>query len=73
MKDKKWRRKWNLYEGSTCVAQGVLYREMNVQILWRSDIGWTGQQLSSLQGLFELWPDATWLNVRPAEEKEDLQ
>ena len=33
---------------------GVLYDEGNVQILWRSDIGWTAEQYASIASAFGL-------------------
>ena len=33
---------------------GVLYDEGNVQVLWRSDIGWTAEQYASIALVFDL-------------------
>ena len=65
MKDEKLRRKWRLYEGLGLIAHGVVYRELNVQIHWRRDRGWTAEQLSSIAGLFEMFPHATSMNIEP--------
>lgn len=63
------KRTWHLYtRGQALLARGVVYRELNVQILYRHDRGWTAEQLSSLQGLFELFPTATCLIVEPLQE-----
>ena len=65
MKNDKLKRKWALLSHGQQLAHGVVYREFNVQILHRYDIGWTAQQLSSLQGLFELFPMADTLHIEP--------
>lgn len=38
------------------LASGVLYDEGNVQILWRSDCGWTGEQYTSIHLVLDLVP-----------------
>lgn len=65
--DEKKRRKFRLYQGSTLLATGVAYAEFNIQVLWRHDIGWTAQQCSMLQVLFELFPEANRLDLEQAE------
>lgn len=65
MKEEKLRRKWRLYEGLTLIANGVVYRELNVQILWRKDRGYTAEQLSSIAGLIEMFPQASSLDIEP--------
>ena len=64
----KLKRQWELLSHGQQLAQGVVYRELNVQILHRYDIGWTAQQLSSLQGLFELFPMADTLHIEPLQK-----
>ena len=45
------------------LATGVLYNEGNVQVLWRADIGWTGEQYSSLTPLLDLMPGIAVLRL----------
>ena len=33
-------------------AEGVLYDEGNVQVLWRKDVGWTAEQYDSIAQVF---------------------
>ena len=70
MKDTKYKRRWRLYRGITPLAHGVLYRERNAQILWRSDSGWTAEQVSDIGQLFELFPDASSFNIEPPPAEE---
>ena len=67
----KLKRTWKLLSHGDELAHGVVYSELNVQILHRHDVGWTAQQLSSLQGLFELFPTATTLIIEPLMENSD--
>ena len=58
----KRRRKFFLYDDQNYPkAFGLLYDEGNVQVLWRSDIGWTAQQYSSIATILELMPGITTL------------
>ena len=58
MDEKKKRRKFELLsESGIVIATGICYDEYNVQILWRSDIGWTGQQYHSVAQVLNLTPE----------------
>ena len=46
-KDTKRRQIWRAYSRETLVAEGIVYDQGNIQVLWRADIGWTGQQYAS--------------------------
>lgn len=64
--NRKLKRSWQLWDSeSQLLAHGVVYREWNVQILWRADCGHTAEQLSAVQGLFELFPTASRLEIEP--------
>lgn len=53
----KRRRNFILYDDYNYPkAKGLLYDEGNVQILWRSDIGWTAEQYSSIAIVLDLFP-----------------
>lgn len=56
--DKKRRMRWWLYKGPQCIAKGLVYREGNVSVLWREDIGYTTQQASTVHTLLEMFPQA---------------
>lgn len=45
------------------VATGVLYDELNVQVLWRRDIGWTAEQYASIATLYGLVPNVKSIEV----------
>ena len=63
--DTKRRRKFFLYdEYNNPKAMGVLYNEGNVQILWRSDIGWTGEQYNSIRLVLDIREGITQLKFR---------
>ena len=68
--DRKLKREWTLYAHSKMLARGVVYREWNIQCLWRDDIGWTAQQMSGLHVLFETFPNATRLDIQPLQEAQ---
>ena len=58
-------------EASELVASGVLYTEGNVQILWRQDIGDTGEQFNTIANLIGLC-DAVSIHVDPCPDvKQD--
>ena len=60
--DTKRRRKFFLYDDyNNPKAMGVLYDEGNVQVLWRSDIGWTGELYSNIGLVLDIRPDITQL------------
>ena len=64
-KDTKRRRPFFLYDAyNNPKAYGILYDEGNVQILWRSDIGWTAEQYASIALVLELMPDITTLKLK---------
>ena len=63
--DTKRRRTFFLYDSYNNVkAKGVLYDEGNVQILWRSDIGWTGEQYSNISLVLDIRPGITQLKLQ---------
>lgn len=66
--DRKLKREWYLYAYDKMLARGVVYREWNLQVLWRFDNGWTAEQLSSLHSLFELFPMANRIEIEPIRE-----
>ena len=43
-------------DGKVKACSGVLYREGNVQVLWRMDIGYTAEQYASIEKVFGLLP-----------------
>ena len=47
-----------LDDNGTKWASGDLYDEGNIQVLWRIDIGWCGQQYSSISYAFTLFTTA---------------
>lgn len=47
------------------LAKGVMYTEYNVQILWREDIGWTGEQYSNIALVLNLMPGVCLLRMVP--------
>lgn len=62
--DKKRRVKWQLEDmDNNKLAEGVLYDEGNVQVLWRVDIGWTAEQYSSVLYLLGLMPGVARLVI----------
>ena len=64
MKNRK--RAWKLFAGGMCIANGVVYPEWNLQVLWRADRGHVAEQLSSLHSLFETFPEATTFYINTA-------
>ena len=54
------------------LANGVLYDEGNVQVLWRVDRGYTAEQYASLNLILDLMPGITVLRLEaPEAELED--
>lgn len=49
------------------LAQGVLYDEGNVQVLWRIDRGYTAEQYASLNLVLDLMPGVTVLRLEDTE------
>lgn len=45
------------------LANGVLYDEGNVQVLWRIDRGYTAEQYASLNLILDLMPGVTVLRL----------
>ena len=54
--DTKKRKTWVAYIRNTPVAKGVYYRDGNIQVLWRSDSGWTGEQYRCISYVWGLLP-----------------
>ena len=46
------------------VAKGVRYREGNVQILWREDTGYTGEQYANIGNTFGIVPGANVIRLK---------
>ena len=57
--DTKRRRQFIAYNNNTPVVRGVYYRDGNIQVLWRSDIGWTGEQYQNIAYVFGLMGNVT--------------
>ena len=49
------------------LANGVLYDEGNVQVLWRVDRGYTAEQYASLNLVLDLMPGITVLRLEDTE------
>lgn len=49
------------------LASGVLYDEGNVQILWRDDCGYTGEQYASIHLVLDLVPGIVALRLEQDE------
>ena len=57
MKNKK-RRPFVLKDAAdNKIARGVEYEQGNVQVLWREDLGWGGEQYYSLANVLDLMPN----------------
>ena len=39
------------------IAHGVIYDQGNVQVLWREDLGWGGEQINTTANLLNMMPD----------------
>ena len=60
VKDTKVRRPFTLRANMNVIlAKGVVYEQGNVQVLWRQDIGWCGEQYQSTANLLDLFPNVT--------------
>ena len=67
----KRRREWQLEDvDGNMLASGVLYDEGNVQVLWRSDLGYTAEQYASVCQLLGLMPEVAWLRVKRENQNE---
>ena len=60
----KRRVKWQLEDADgNKLAEGVLYDEGNVQVLWRVDVGWTAEQYASIRQIIGLMPKSKRLVI----------
>ena len=50
------------------LANGILYDEGNVQVLWRIDRGWTAEQYASVNLVLDLIPGVTVLRLEDTTE-----
>ena len=58
MKNEKKRRPFSLRNKyGVMVATGVVYDQGNVQVLWRKDLGWGGEQYQTTANILNLMPD----------------
>lgn len=70
--DTKRRRYFHLEDAEgKRLAYGVLYDEGNVQILWRSDCGHTGEQYASINLVLDLVPGITVLRFESDKEAKN--
>ncbi len=53
------------------LANGVLYDEGNVQVLWRVDRGYTAEQYASLNLVLDLMPGITVLRLEELEAESE--
>ncbi len=71
--DTKRRRNFSLEDADgTKLATGVLYDEGNVQVLWRTDIGYTAEQYASLNLILDLMPGVVVLRLQDTEVTPNL-
>ena len=67
MKDKKRRRPFKIYRlrgiKRQLVGHGILYDEMNCQLLWRIDRGYTAEQVDNISQLIGFIPGANIIEV----------
>ena len=62
--DTKRRRFFHLEDAEgTELANGILYDEGNVQVLWRIDQGYTAEQYASINLVLDLIPGVTVLRL----------
>ena len=67
--DEKRRRIFQLEDDKgNKLANGVIYDEGNVQVLWRVDRGYTAEQYASLNPLLDLMPGVVVLRLIDANE-----
>ena len=62
MKSKR-RRIFKGYVDDKLVCHGVLYDQSNVQVLWRIDIGYTGEQYNTISNVFFLIPGLNTIKI----------
>ena len=66
--DEKRRRSFQLEdEKGNKLANGVIYDEGNVQVLWRVDCGYTAEQYASLNPILDLMPGVVVLRLIDSE------
>ena len=57
VKDGKVRRPFTLRDvDNEVLARGVVYEQGNVQVLWRTDLGWGGEQYNTTANILDLIP-----------------
>ena len=57
-KDQKMRRPFTLRDSEGAIlAKGIVYEQGNIQVLWRIDIGWTGEQYNMLANVLGIVPN----------------
>ena len=62
MKNKR-RRIFKGYIGHRMVCHGVFYDQWNIQVLYRKDVGWAGEQYNSIHYVFDLMPGLNKVNI----------
>ena len=66
--DEKRRRSFQLEDDKgKKLANGVIYDEGNVQILWRVDCGYTAEQYASLNPILDLMPGVVAIRLIDSE------
>lgn len=53
------------------VANGVLYDEGNVQVLWRVDVGFTAEQYANIGSVFGIVEGANTIKIRSDDDKDN--
>lgn len=61
--DSKPRRYFTGYIRNTPCLKGVLYQDGNVQVLWASNKGWTGEQFMSIAYMFNYLPGINRIEI----------
>ena len=44
------------------IAEGIVYDQGNVQVLWRKDLGWGGEQYNSLHNVLNIMREVKSFN-----------
>lgn len=66
--DEKRRRSFQLEDDKgNKLANGVIYDEGNVQVLWRIDCGYTAEQYASLNPILDLMPGVAVIRLIESE------
>ena len=66
--DEKRRRSFQLEDDKgNKLANGVIYDEGNVQVLWRVDCGYTAEQYASLNPILDLMPGVAVIRLIDSE------